>query len=843
MRRPAAALLLFLGLWLSGASGQQPQGDAPSIAGELIVKFRADASQSRRDAALAGRGARLLRRFEALDLHHVRVPEGQNLQAAIAALQADPDVVFAQPNYIRRTTQAATPNDPSWLNNSLWGLKQIRADTAWSSFTTGDGSVVVADIDTGVNYLHPDLAANMWRNPGEIPANGVDDDGNGYVDDVHGINVITHTGDPMDDHGHGTHTAGTIAGVGNNGLGVVGVIWNAKIVACKFMSAAGTGSDAGAIECFNYIVGLKTRGVNIRASNNSWGAPRTGFPDAMMAAIDAAGAAGILNVCAAGNDGRSNDVRPFDPASLPSSRIVSVAASDGSDNRAGFSNYGTAVHLAAPGVSIVSTYGMNYATLDGTSMAAPHVTGAALIIAQRNPNLSPEGIRTLLMSSVDVLPQWTGLVASGGRLNLFGAAAAAVQTSSPQSLFTTQVPVLGDYSDGATYELGMRFEERRGRSDYGDSVLEDPDRNRDPRRANLDDRRHVTGVDHVYGRDRVGVAAAGVDNTAGDCGQHRVYRERADGVQRPSGCDREPAGSGPEQRRVARAGRELRRVRQPVGSFPAFADSTAYFRDIVFVPNSSGPDTTPPTVSITQPAQGSTVIGSITISATASDDVAVAGVQFQVDGVNLGGEVTSAPYSVVWNSTAVGNGNHTLTAIARDAAGHMTPASVAVTVNNGAIPPSQGLFTTQVPVVSDYADGSTYELGMRFVSDVTGQITAIRFWKTPTETGTHVGRIWSAGGALLVSTTFTGETASGWQQQALTTPLAIAANTEYVVSVPTGSNGRSGCDREPAGSRPEQRTVARAGRKLRPLRPTGGEFPGVRRFDRVLPRHRLRAQQ
>ena len=328
MRRSAAALLLFLGLWLSGASGQQPQGDAPSVAGELIVKFRADASQSRRDAALTSRGARLLRRFEALDLHHVRVPEGQNLQAALAALQADPDVVFAQPNYIRRTTQSATPNDPFWLNNSLWGLKQIHADTAWSSYTTGDGSVVVADIDTGVNYLHPDLAANMWRNPGETPANGVDDDGNGYVDDVHGINAITHTGDPMDDHGHGTHTAGTIAGVGNNGVGVVGVNWNAKIVACKFMSAAGTGSDAGAIECFNYIVGLKTRGVNIRASNNSWGAPRTGFPDAMMAAIDAAGAAGILNVCAAGNDGRSNNVRPFDPASLPSSRIVSVAASD-----------------------------------------------------------------------------------------------------------------------------------------------------------------------------------------------------------------------------------------------------------------------------------------------------------------------------------------------------------------------------------------------------------------------------------------------------------------------------------------------------------------------------------
>jgi subtilisin family serine protease/regulation of enolase protein 1 (concanavalin A-like superfamily) len=380
----------------------------------------------------------VLRHFARLDLDHVTLPQGQNVEAAIAALAANPDVEFAQPNYIRHIAQSSPPNDPLWLNGTLWGLLKIQAQNAWSTYTPGDSSVVVAGIDTGINYNHPDLIANIWTNPLEIAGNGLDDDGDGYVDDVHGINAITHSGDPMDDHGHGTHTAGTMAAVGNNATGVVGVNWNAKIIGCKFLNSAGNGSDTGAIECFNYLVMLKQRGVNIRVTNNSWGGTRSGGIDqALKTAIDAAGSAGILNAFAAGNNNANNDVTPFDPASIPSSSIIAVAASDPSDNRASFSNYGNnSVHLAAPGVSITSTFGGGYAALDGTSMATPHVAGAASIIAFLNPALSPSAIKTVLMNNVDALPQWTSKVVSGGRLNLFKVATAVVTTTPPTVALT-----------------------------------------------------------------------------------------------------------------------------------------------------------------------------------------------------------------------------------------------------------------------------------------------------------------------------------------------------------------------------------------------------------------------
>ena len=407
--------------------------------GEVIVKFQPQATSPQRNGILAARGARLIRRFGAVDLHHVRLAPGQSVDEAVAAFRAIPGVVLAQPNYIRKITATAPPNDPYWSFDLLWGLQKIQAQQTWTALTTGDPGIVVGDIDTGVNYTHPDLAANMWRNPGEIAGNNIDDDNDGYVDDVFGIDTINHDSDPMDDNGHGTHTAGTIAAVGNNGVGVVGVSWKTKILACKFVDASGSGTDAGAIECFNYVAALKDRGINIRVTNNSWGSPREDPPAvALQSAIDRAGAAGILNVFGAGNDGTNNDVTPFDPASFTSPSIVSVAASDQADAPADFSNYGgKSVDLAAPGVWILSTYNGSYAFASGTSMAAPHVSGAAALLAALDSTLSVSVMKALLVSSVDVLPEWQGRVLSGGRLNVFHAGNAVGGNTPPSVTLTS----------------------------------------------------------------------------------------------------------------------------------------------------------------------------------------------------------------------------------------------------------------------------------------------------------------------------------------------------------------------------------------------------------------------
>ena len=441
MKRSRSAGLFVFAVFLAVAtiSGQQPAQTAQAVPGELLVRFRPQLTETGRGAARATARVSRIRQFSQLNIEHVRVAPGTATASAIVALRSNPYVLSADPNYVRRLVASAPPNDPFWLSDSLWGLQRIMAQTAWTNFPITGPAVVVADIDTGVNYGHPDLAASMWRNPAETPGNGVDDDGNGYVDDVYGIDTVNRDSDPMDDNGHGTHVAGTIAATGNNGIGIVGVNAQARVLACKFLDETGTGSDADAIACFNYVVALKKRGVNLRVTSNSWGSPRSGsVPQALQSAIDAAGAAGILNVFAAGNEGTNTDVAPFDPASLPLDHIVSVAASDGTDNRPPFSNYGpTSVDLAAPGVSILSTYGNGYAYLSGTSMAAPHVAGSASFLFAVRPALNVSDVKALLLGNVDRLGNWSGIVSSGGRLNLFGAGLAAYGNVGPTVAITS----------------------------------------------------------------------------------------------------------------------------------------------------------------------------------------------------------------------------------------------------------------------------------------------------------------------------------------------------------------------------------------------------------------------
>lgn len=304
------------------------------------------------------------------------------------------------PNYIVST--ASDPaSEPGF--SALWGLGNntgVRAQAAWS-LTQGAPDVVVAVIDTGIDYRHPDLAANIWINPSEIDANGIDDDQNGYIDDRRGANVASQAanpGDPYDDNQHGTHVAGTIAAA-SNGLGVVGVAPNVTLLPIKFLNASGSGSISDAIRAIDYMVALKSRGVNIVAANNSWGGG--GYSQALEDAIRRANDAGIAFIVAAGNEGRDNDASPAYPASYELPNIISVAAIDSQQNLASFSNYGEeSVDIAAPGVSILSTVpGGGTAVLSGTSMATPHVTGALALLYSLDPTVAFSDLLKRVMES------------------------------------------------------------------------------------------------------------------------------------------------------------------------------------------------------------------------------------------------------------------------------------------------------------------------------------------------------------------------------------------------------------------------------------------------------------
>jgi len=405
------------------AFAQKPSGQF--VPDELLVKFRNDARPETAVKAHSHNGARVLDDLGGFGWQRIKLPGSVNVADAVKSYEKFPDVEFVQPNYYYHLLN--TPNDPQYPNTNMYGLRQISAPQAWD-LTTGSSAVVVANIDTGIRYTHDDLAANMWTNPGETAANGIDDDGNDFIDDVHGYDFFFNDSDPNDENRHGTHTAGTIGAVGNNFIGVVGVNWNVKIMAIKIYNSSGLGTtSAMLVNAYNYVRLMKERGVNIRVTNNSYGGcdEACGYDQATKDAIDALGNAGILNVFAAGNESRNIDTTPFFPASYTSPSILSIAASSSTDTRPGFSNFGvTGVDLAAPGVGIQSTVHTtngSYGSLSGTSMATPHAAGAAALLSAYNPNLSAASLKATLMNTVDVLANWNGVVKSGGRLNVSNA--------------------------------------------------------------------------------------------------------------------------------------------------------------------------------------------------------------------------------------------------------------------------------------------------------------------------------------------------------------------------------------------------------------------------------------
>ncbi len=423
-------LVVLLGLVFSA---QVQQGKKiESVPGEFIVKWRPGVT----DTSVSAMSASTVAAFPEIGATLVRQAGGIGIQA----LQSDPRVEYAEPNYIYRTS--GTPNDPRF--SELWGMNNtgqtggandadIDAPEAWDT-QTGNDSTLIAVIDTGVDYNHPDLAANIWTNSGEIPNNGIDDDMNGYKDDIRGWDFANSDNDPFDDNLHGTHVAGTIGAVGDNGVGVAGVNWRVKIMPLKFLGGDGSGTLANALSAILYAANNKAK-----VMNNSWGGG--GFSQALLDAIEYADNAGALFVAAAGNDGTDNDQSPTYPSNYDAPNVIAVAAIDhngglaiwdlggggggcgcqGCGNVVGApgSNFGaTTVDLAAPGKDILSTTPNNgYTKLQGTSMATPHVAGVAGLVFSQFPGWTHLQVKERLLSTVDVSSGLQGKVVTGGRVN------------------------------------------------------------------------------------------------------------------------------------------------------------------------------------------------------------------------------------------------------------------------------------------------------------------------------------------------------------------------------------------------------------------------------------------
>lgn len=403
-----------------------PASPGPPVGDRLLVRFCRDTLQALPPAELAALGVlpeKELRSVPGLTV--VRLAPGFQMDTALAALRARPDVLYAEAD--QRVQLLASPDD-TWFPLQ-WNLQNtgqnggtpgidIRAPQAWD-LTTGSAEVAIGILDTGLDLEHPDLVPNLWTNPVECDGDGSDDDGNGFADDCHGIDARAWRGSPQDEVGHGTHVAGIIGAAGNNSEGIAGVVWQVTLVPCRFLGEEG-GLVSDAVTCLDYFALLHDRGLRLVATNNSWGGGL--WSEALRDAIEAHQQRGILFVAAAGNDGHDSDQYPLFPASYSLDNVIAVAASTNQGGLASFSREGRrSVHIAAPGEDIPGTFlSEAYASFSGTSMAAPHVSGVIALLAAQDTNRSASEIRNLVLAAARREPDRIRVLTRGG-LDAYGA--------------------------------------------------------------------------------------------------------------------------------------------------------------------------------------------------------------------------------------------------------------------------------------------------------------------------------------------------------------------------------------------------------------------------------------
>lgn len=415
------AILILLPHAASGQSDAAGSVDPGYRPDRILVRMKTGA---RKSALSLVQGQRLLRYYPETELQVIELPKGVAVLDALARYRASGSVLFAEPDYIIQG--AELPNDPAFVNGAQWGMHNvgqnggltdadIDAPEAWA-ITRNASNIVVAVIDTGVRFTHEELAQNMWRNPREIPDNRRDDDGNGIIDDVHGLNAIDNSGVPNDEHGHGTHVAGTIGARGNNGKGGAGIAWSVQIMACKFLDGSNRGSIADAIECINYA---RVNGAHI--INASWTAAK--HSSALQFTINTTKNRGILFVTAAGNESANIDLNAVYPASYDLDNIVVVTGLSRNDALdLSYANFGAlSVDIGAPGTSIFSCWNSSdssYRHLSGTSMAVPFVSGTLALMKNRYPTETHRQLIARLLASTDPVPSLSGKTVSGGRVNV-----------------------------------------------------------------------------------------------------------------------------------------------------------------------------------------------------------------------------------------------------------------------------------------------------------------------------------------------------------------------------------------------------------------------------------------